>query len=431
MIRSFADRAGRGAIRVFGPIVESLRAFKGNARTCIVVEPLWGISYNLFVPYASLYMLALGVDEKGIGLIAAMGMALQTFWSLAGGWITDRFGRRRTSLVFDSLSWSLPTLIWTFAGGFSWFFAAAVLNSLVRVVHISWSCLFIEDAAPDSRVSLYAWMAVAGTLSGFFAPIAGFLVNRYGLVPATRGLYFFAFLAMTAMFWIRNAFTKETAVGIVKMQEARTRSLAASFGEYGKAIRALVGSRAAIVALALAILSNIHLMVRNSFLSVVLTKGVGFSDGMIAAFPPLASAVTLAAYFFLIPRVKNVRRALILSLGANVLGNLLIFLAPAAVSGAYSIGAIAAVTAGTFAVALGTGVAGPVVDAVLANSVDDATRATALSIVYTVMYGVSAPFGWIAGEVAAAGPRLPALLAALTMAAAAVLALAVDRQRKG
>jgi MFS family permease len=430
MIRSFAVRAGRGASRVYGPIVESLRAFKGNARTCIVVEPLWGISYNLFVPYASLYMLALGVDEKGIGLIAAVGMALQTFWSLAGGWITDRFGRRRTSLVFDSLSWSLPTLIWTFAGGFSAFFAAAVLNSLVRVVHISWSCLFIEDAAPDSRVSLYAWMAVAGTLSGFFAPIAGFLVNRYGLVPATRGLYFFAFLAMTSMFWIRNAFTKETAVGMVKMREARTRSLKESFGEYGKAIRALAGSRAAIVALALAILSNIHLMVRNSFLSVVLTKGVGFSAGLIAMFPPLASAVTMAAYFFLIPRVKNIRRALILSLGANVAGNLLIYLAPAA-SGGNSMWTIVAVTAGTFAVALGTGVAGPVVDAVLANSVDDATRATALSIVYTVMYGVSAPFGWIAGEVAAAGPRLPALLAALTMAGAAVLAFAVDRQRKG
>lgn len=429
MIRSFADKAGRGASRVYGPIVESLRAFKGNARTCILVEPLWGISYNLFVPYASLYMLALGVDEKRIGLIAALGMGLQTFWSLAGGWITDRFGRRRTSLVFDTLSWSLPTLLWTFAGGFSWFFAAAVLNSLVRVVHISWSCLFIEDAAPDSRVSLYAWIAVAGTLSGFFAPIAGFLVNRYGLVSATRGLYFFAFLMMTAMFWIRNAFTKETAIGLVKMEEARTRRLADSFGEYGKALRALVGSRAAVVALILAVLSNIHLLVRNNFLSVVLTKGIGLSAGMIAAFPPLASAVTLAAYFFLIPRVKNIRRALMLSLGANVVGNLLIYAAPAAASGG-SLGAVVAVTAGTFAVALGTGVAGPVVDAVLANSVDDATRATALSLVYTVIYGVSAPFGWISGEVAAAGPRLPALLAAATMAAAAALALAVDRQKK-
>jgi MFS family permease len=149
---------GALAARILVPIADSLRAFRGNARTCILVEPLWGIPYNLFVPYASLYMLALGLGEKDIGAVAALGTGLQTFWSFAGGAITDRFGRRWTSLVFDLISWSLPTLLWTFAGGLSWFVAAAILNSLVRVVHISWTCLFIEDAAPDS-----GWVSTPGS----------------------------------------------------------------------------------------------------------------------------------------------------------------------------------------------------------------------------------------------------------------------------
>lgn len=408
--------------RIVGPALDSLRSFKGNARTCILVEPLWGIPYNLFVPYTSLYMLALGVGEKGIGTIAAVGTGLMTFWSFAGGLITDRFGRRWTSLVFDLISWSLPALLWTFARDFSWFLVASVLNSLVRVVHISWTCLFIEDAPADSRVRLYAWIAVAGTLSGFFAPIAGLLVARYGLVPATRSLYFFAFICMTAMFIIRYIYTKETAVGLVKMEEAKTRSTGAAFGEYRAAFSSLIRSRASIAAFLLALLSNIHLVVRNNFLSVVLTKGIGLPASLIAVFPPLASAVTMAAYFLLIPRVRNVKRALLLSLGANMLGNIVLFLAPQ--------GNVAAVVVGTLAVALGTGVAGPVVDAVLANSVNDSTRATALSIIYTLMFGLTAPFGWIAGQVAAAGPRLPALLAAGTMAAAAVLSTLVDRERK-
>jgi len=67
---------------VFVPVVESLRSFKGNARTCILVEPLWGISYNLFVPYTSLYMLALGVDAVGIGLIATVTMSYRPFGPL-------------------------------------------------------------------------------------------------------------------------------------------------------------------------------------------------------------------------------------------------------------------------------------------------------------------------------------------------------------
>ena len=61
--------------KILEPVADSLRGFRGNARTCILVEPLWGISYNLFVPYASLYMLSLGVSEGGIGAIASLGKA--------------------------------------------------------------------------------------------------------------------------------------------------------------------------------------------------------------------------------------------------------------------------------------------------------------------------------------------------------------------
>lgn len=411
----------RPFIRAFAPVLNGFRSFKGNARTCILVEPMWGISYNLFVPYASLYMLALGVDERQIGIIAAIGMGLQTFWSLAGGWITDRFGRKFTSILFDTLSWTLPTLIWAFARDFTWFLAAAMLNSLVRVVHISWSCLFIEDAEADSRVRLYAWIAVAGTLSGFFAPIAGMLVARFGLVSATRGLYGFAFLAMTAMFWIRNAFTKETAIGLIKMKESRDRSVVDALAEYVRVLKLLVRSRAAAAAFVLAVLSNIHLMVRNNFLSIVLTRGIGLPESMIAAFPPLASAVTITVYLLVIPRIKNIRGALLLSLGMNAAGNLALFLAPQ--------GSIAAVIVGTLAVAFGMGVTGPVIDAVLANAIEDSTRATAMAIVYTLMFAISAPFGWLAGQIAASGPRLPALFGAALMIASLMTAFSVERRR--
>ena len=417
--------------KVLTPIADSLRAFKGNSRTCILVEPIWGISYNLFVPYASLYMLSLGVNEAGIGAIASLGMILQMFWSLSGGWITDRLGRRRTSLIFDLISWSAPTLIWAFARDFKWFLAAAMLNSAVRVVHISWSCLFIEDSEPKQRVSLYTWISVAGTVSGFFAPAAGILVKTFGLVPATRALYFFAFVAMTTMFFLRNAFTKETEIGKQRIEESKRSNARATLAEYRDAFRILLSRRETLVAFLLSVLSNIHLQTRNSFLSVVLTKGVGLPPALISAFPPLAAATTLAVYLLVIPRIKRVRGALFLSLGANVVGNLAIFFAPGAdASGPIGASTLAAVILGTFAVAVGTGVAGPVVDAVLANSVDERKRATIMSIIYTLMFAISAPFGWLTGILAGAGKRLPALFAAASMLAASLLALRIREERR-
>jgi MFS family permease len=209
-------------------------------------------------------------------------------------------------------------------------------------------------------------------------------------------------------------------VGKVKMIESRGKPLISSLGEYVIAFRALAGNRAAVVAFVLAVLSNIHMMVRNSFLSIVLTKGIGLPAALIAIFPPLASVVTLGAYFFLIPRVKNIRGALFLSLGANFMGNILFFFAPT--------GNIAVVLAATFMIALGSGVAGPIVDAVLANAMDDRTRATAMAIIFTLMFAITAPFGWIAGLIAKAGPRLPVLLGGATMLVSALLALMVERE---
>lgn len=72
-----------------------------------------------------------------------------------------------------------------------------MVNGIFRVTAISWSCLLIEDTAPRKRVYLYAWITVASAL-------AGYVVDRAGLIPAARGLYLFAFVSMTAMFLIRN-----------------------------------------------------------------------------------------------------------------------------------------------------------------------------------------------------------------------------------
>jgi MFS transporter, DHA1 family, tetracycline resistance protein len=358
--------------------------------------------------------------ETDIGLIATVGMIFQAFWSITAGWITDRLGRKRTSLVFDTISWTLPTLLWTFAGGFTWFFAAAALNSAVRVVHISWSCLFIEDSEPDSRVVLYAWISVAGTLSGFFAPIAGLLVDKIGLVPATRALYAFAFATMTAMFWIRNAFVAETRVGKRRMEEARGHGVREVLVEYVLGAKSLFSSRIAVVALALSILSNVHVMVRANFLSVILTKGIGLSEGMVSVFPPLASAVTLAAYFLVVPRIKRMRVALFASLALSASGNLLLLVSPT--------GSLPLVFLSTLLVALGTGTAGPVIDASLANAIDDERRAKVLSVVYTLMFALSAPFGWISGLIARSGARLPSALAAVLMLLGAALALLLKKE---
>ncbi len=50
----------------------TLRSLTGNPRGCVYTEPLWGIPFNLYAPYISIYMVALGVSDTRIGLIVSI-----------------------------------------------------------------------------------------------------------------------------------------------------------------------------------------------------------------------------------------------------------------------------------------------------------------------------------------------------------------------
>ncbi len=94
------------------PLIITLFNLEGNPKASVYTEPLWGIPYNLFIPYASVYMLALGVSDAQIGMIASLGLLIQPIFALISGAITDKYGRRLTTLISDLLSWSIPCLIW-------------------------------------------------------------------------------------------------------------------------------------------------------------------------------------------------------------------------------------------------------------------------------------------------------------------------------
>src|SRR5665647_1828927 len=127
-------------------LVNTLLGLRGNQRACVYTEPLWGIPFNLYAPYATLYMYAMGVTDVQIGLIVSLGMAFQVLFALVSGIITDKLGRKKTTFIFDIIAWSIPCLIWAVAQSFIYFAIAALINSMWRITMNSWTCLLVEDS---------------------------------------------------------------------------------------------------------------------------------------------------------------------------------------------------------------------------------------------------------------------------------------------
>ena len=142
-----------------------LAGFRGNARAMLLTELLFGILYNLYSTYVSVYMIALGCSYRQIGIITSVGLACQLFFSLISGYVTDKIGRKRSTLIFDLIGWSIPALISAAARNFFYFFGAAIVNSIFRIEFTSFDCLLVEDTPRKQRVHVYTWIGVETLLS--------------------------------------------------------------------------------------------------------------------------------------------------------------------------------------------------------------------------------------------------------------------------
>lgn len=383
------------------PLIATLHQVKGNARSCLFTEPLWGIPYNLYAPFITLYMYALGVKDQQIGLILTIGMVLQVFTAAMGGIVTDKFGRRKVTFFIDLIAWSIPTLIWMLAQNFWWFLAAAIFNSLWHITNTSWQCLLVEDTPPQLLVNIYTWVNIAGLLAVFFAPISTLLVDRYSLVPTVRVLYLLAFILMTAKFVILYVWSTETHQGVKRMAETKHQSLISLLFGYQKVFGKVIRSREMRLALVISVILNITSISITNFFALYITLNVGISEKYVALFPIGRAVIMLLFMFILQPLTNRLHYRSVFLAGFGIYLASHVFLLLSRPDNQLLVIAYTLLEAVAFALVV------PRRDALGAVFYDKEDRARVMSLIYVIMIAVSSPFGSILGYLSALDRRLP------------------------
>jgi MFS family permease len=384
------------------PLLQTLRELKGNPRVTVLTEVMFGIPFNLFAPFFSVYMLALGMTDKQIGSLASLGLVVQIFSALLSGAIVDKFGRRLTLFVCDMLCWSVPCLIWASAQDLRFFIAAALMNSLWRISHTAWTCLMVEDAEERHLVHIWTWIMIFAVCSAFFAPLGGWFVEHYGLVPAVRGLFLFGFVMLTAKFMVLYMYSHETVRGVQRMEETRHRSLVSLLGEYRSVFKQLLHSRPILAALSLMVITNIYTTINNSFWGVLFTSKLGFHNSEISTYVAVRSIVMTICFFLIGPRLTNMHRfQLPLWMGfiAIFISQLLLVLMPPR--------AVPLLVASLMLEAVAASLVSPMTESLLALSMESDERARVSAMVYVALIVLISPFGWIAGQLSALDRALP------------------------
>ena len=383
-----------------------LLGVKGNLRTSLYTEPMWGVPFHLYWPFFTLYMFQLGVLDAQIGLLLAIGRLLSVVSALFGGILTDKFGRRLTTLVGDVVSWSVPVAIWMLAQNFWWFLAAAIIHGMMQVSTISWECLWIDDISEDAEKikHFFNWLYICGLLAVFFAPIAGIYIGQYSLVPVVRVLLGFALVSMTAKFVVMYVYTTETERGVERMTATKGVPVSTLLLGYKQVVMQVIQNSEMRRAMCLQSLMHVTLLVSSTFFALYVTQNLGLPDEFLAYFPVIRSAVMLMFLFFIQNRlyVFGERRVMFVGI-ALFIGSLAVLLASPS-DGWILPAAYIVVDACAGALLL------PRVDTLAANSMDPKERARIRSLFNMVILAVVSPFAYVAGVLSEMDRRLPFVL---------------------
>jgi MFS family permease len=383
------------------PLIELLKNNKGNPRTLILMEPLWGIPYNLIAPFATLYMYTQGITDVQIGLILSVSMVVQVFFSFIGGIITDKMGRKFTTMMGDFFGWSVACLIWAVSGNF-WFFLMAVLfNSFEQINQTAWYCLLIEDADSRDLIGIYTWVNIGGLIAIFFAPISGLLISTFTVVPVVRVLYVVFAVNMLIKVIVTFRYCEETRQGRVRMAETKDTSVFKMIYEYKDLIPKVLMNKEIIKVLIVSVILHIANLVNANFFSLYVTQRLGIANRYLAFFPILNAAVMLAFMIGVQHRLESVKFRIPMWIGLVLYAacSVLLILTP--------IGSIPFIIVYVLVGAVAGALVMPRKDALLQLNInpDERARINALIMSFTIAF--ASPFGYLAGWLSSIDRRLP------------------------
>lgn len=388
-------------------LLRTLIELRGNPRACVYTEPLWGLSMNLCLPYASVYMLTFGMSDVQVGIITSIYMFSQMIFALLSGAIVDKMGRRKSTALFDFFAWSIPCLIWASSQGFWFFVVAALLNGMMKIPTVSWDCLLIEDAPKDKITHIYSWVIIFSNLSALFAPISSILVAKLTLAPALRILYINAFIIMTTKILILYKFSTETAVGKIRREASRNKSWVEMLSGYKNAVQKIINSRGTIFAIIISILVEIMTMLGMTFWQIIASRRIGIPDTLLPIFPMIRSILSIILFFTVISRIRqtNLKWPLYGGFLSSIVGYILLISITKTDVWGYVILSISLVFE-----ALGGAVLNMLRESLVAIHADPVERSGVMALLQTAVMLVSVPFGYIGGLLSDISRTLPFVL---------------------
>ncbi len=407
-----------------GKFTKFYKAWGRNAKAMSATHPFWGIPLSWVFFYRPIFMKeAVGLSEIQIGLLSSVLAFFAVVGPVSGGYLADRFGRKKIFIFFDNFGWLSSLFVWIFTTNIWLALLAYVLEGFVSVVFSVWECILIEDTKPKHRASIYASIVATMYVGTLSMPIAGSVIGLYGIDFGSRLIFFVAFLSIIPLLVFRQKYVQETELGYKIRNDEAFRGLKGYFDSLSMIKR----SRVLIILLLTYFIGNVYSSV-TIYLPLLLTdnRGLGLSNEIASLIPTAYSVSALFIALAVVPRLterKGYLRALIASYSLGGLALIFLVYSPTGYL------PIALLCGGLLGVYLA--LAFSVSRTFLTNeieTIDNRARAKITSIIITFSAILNLPTPALAGYLFSIDPKLPFLaLAAMLIIGAVVVNLHLKR----
>lgn len=399
---------------------KGFKSLPRNAKACIGTEPLWALFAPTTIYFMPLFQKQLGLTELQMGSLNSINIAAGLLFYLFAAPLTNKLGRRTTSFLFDFAAWTIPMLLWAMARSYVWFLFATISNAVVRIIYVSWNLLLSEDANEAQRPVIFGYINAIGSLGGITTLAGGLLIQKYGVVPAMRGLFWAGAASISALFIIRYIYSRETRVGEFMMAKTKGKSLLLLVG------RQLPGALQAMKEPFFRRMTGIY-FIGNAILSidffrVLYLKDVkALSPLTVSLLPALGAVLSFIVFFVILPRRRGQKdkRSLAFAFLACMVAQLLFILMPR--------GSVAASILVFPALQASVALFQTFRDTVFMNGTAAELKSDRFSLIQILMMFFSIPVGWLAGLLYSLGPHLPFIAASALYLAGFLLARSIQR----
>jgi len=406
---------------------ELASSLAGNARVMTLTEFNWAIPLTWIAVYSPLFMKGLGLSSVEIGLVIGLGILTQALAAALGGVLADRWGHKRTLIIFDALGWPVAMVLFAFAQNIWWIAAATVINNLCFVVAPGWQCVFVEHTPKTKRANIYAVYQIVINLSNLAVPLAGLIVGRLGLVDGCRFIFAFTAVTTTAGILLRLAKLKDTKASIAGLKAGTARQpLSREITEFKSAFSFIRSNSSFLWFIAVQTLVMFGLVMWGTYYPIFLADkyGLGLSASAIPVFPFVFSIVMMAVLLLFIPHVRNSQFKRFITIGLFlVLAAMALFIVSPAHTMSFIL--LASVLNGA-----GTAFFRPLADTYNINAIPERARARVLSVLNTVIILATIPAAPLAGKLYSYEPRYAFAAVTLFLFLALILLLAGFRPNK-